>query len=66
MKIDWKLIWESAKEPLREIVLAVIPGILAYLQTIPAEWAFIFYLVLRAIDSYLHKSGIAEKGITRF
>jgi len=66
MKKHWKIIWEAVKEPLREIVLAAIPGVLAYLQTIPAEWAIILYLVLRGIDSYLHKSGVAVKGITRF
>ena len=64
--MNWKLIWEAAKEPLREIVLAIIPGILAYLETIPAEWAFVLYLVLRGIDKYLHNSGIVEKGLTRF
>ncbi len=62
----WKVIWEALKEPLREIVLAAIPGILVYLQTIQAEWAIVLYLVLRGIDSYLHKSGIAEKGLSRF
>ena len=66
MKIDWKMLWEAIKEPLREIVLAAIPGILAYLQTIPAEWALVLYLVLRAVDSYLHKSKILVKGLSRF
>ncbi len=66
MKKHWKVIWEALKEPLRELVLAAIPGVLTYLQTIPAEWAIVLYLVLRAVDSYLHKSGIAEKGLTRF
>ena len=72
MKINWQLVWESAKEPLREIVMAAIPGILIYLQTISATWAIILYLVLRAIDSYMHEKGKVEKddslitGITRF
>ncbi len=66
MKKFWKIVWEAIKEPAREIVLAAIPGVLAYLQTIPAEWAIVLYLVLRAVDSWLHKSGIAEKGLSRF
>mgnify|MGYP001587804097 CR=1 FL=1 len=53
--MNWKLIWEAAKEPLREIVLAAIPGILAYLQTIPAEWAVLLYLLLRGFDQYLYE-----------
>lgn len=66
------LLWESLKEPLREIVLLALPGILAYLQTIPAEWAVILYFSLRAIDSYLHQLGKLKKndvlvtGLTRF
>lgn len=66
MKIDWKIIWESAKEPLREIVLAIIPGVLAYLETIPTEWAVILYLVLRGVDKYLHEKDIVKTGIVPF
>ena len=64
--IDWDKAWEACKEPLREIVLAAIPGVLAYLEKVPAHWAAVLYIVLRVLDSYLHKTGIAEKGITRF
>lgn len=66
LKIDWKIIWEAVKEPLREIVLAAIPGILAYLETIPAEWAAVLYFVIRFLDKYLHESGKLEKGLSRF
>lgn len=72
IKVDWKIIWEAVKEPLREFVMAIIPGILAYLQTIPAEWAIILYFVIRAIDSAMHEVGKKAKddtlitGITRF
>ena len=72
MKIDWKIVWEAVKEPLREFVLAIIPGLLAYLQTISAEWAIVLYFVLRSIDAYLHEFGTAKKkevlvtGLTRF
>jgi hypothetical protein len=72
MKINWMIIWEAIKEPLREFVLAVIPGILAYLQTIPAEWAIVIYFILRSVDSYLHEKGKENEdprlitGLTRF
>lgn len=66
MKIDWKLIWDSIKEPLREIVLYAIPISLAYLEKIPDYWALIICILLRAVDKYLHKSDILEKGITGF
>jgi hypothetical protein len=70
--LDTKIIWEAVKEPLREIVMAAIPGVLAYLQTIPAEWAIVLYLVIRGIDSYLHNLGKENEnetlitGLTRF
>ena len=66
MKINWKIVWESVKEPLREIVMAIIPFVLAYLEKIPAEWAAILYLVIRAIDKYLHESKTMVKGLTGF
>lgn len=67
MKIDWKTVWEAVKEPLREILMAAIPGILAYLQTIPTEWAAVLYIVIRAVDQYLYEKGktiIPIKGAT--
>jgi hypothetical protein len=57
MKIDWTLIWEAVKEPLRELVLAAIPGLLAYLGTVSAPWAIVLYAALRTLDSYLHELG---------
>ena len=72
MKKFLVIAWKAVKEPLREIVLAAIPGVLVYLETIQAEWAIVLYLILRAIDSYLHELGKAKKssalisGITRF
>ena len=70
--MDMKVIWEAVKEPLREMVLALIPVVLAWLNTIPAQWAVALYLILRMIDSYLHELGKSENnatlttGITRF
>ncbi len=64
-------LWEAAKEPLRLVVLASIPVLLAYLGTISAEWAGVLIVVLRLIDSIMHEVGKVEKnelktGITRF
>lgn len=67
-----KILWEAIKEPLREIVLAAIPGVLAYLGTLNAQWAVVLYFVLRSVDSYLHELGKVKEneklitGLTRF
>jgi len=65
-------LWKAIKEPLRLLVLAVIPVLLAYLGKISAEWAGILILVLKLIDQVLHEVGKeTEKeslvtGLTRF
>lgn len=69
-----KQLFEAIKEPLRLLVLAVIPFALAYLQIIPNQWAIFATLVLRGIDRFLHEWGKREgnintnliKGLTRF
>ena len=69
-----KELWEAVKEPLRLLVLAVIPFALAYLNTISYQWATIALLVLRGLDKFLHEVGKKEgsintnlvKGLTRF
>jgi hypothetical protein len=67
-----KPVWEATKEPLRLLVLAVIPFILVYFQAINAQWAVLITVVLRYIDKLLHEYGkendnlSLEKGITRF
>jgi hypothetical protein len=71
MKELWTAVWEAAKEPLRLVVIAVIPVLLVYLGTISAEWAGALIVVLRLIDSILHEVGKVEKngletGLTRF
>lgn len=72
MKFDWKVLWEAVKEPLRLLVLAVIPFAVAYFASLPYEWAGIALLVLRFIDKYLYELGKAtnnpklEAGLTRF
>lgn len=60
--------WEATKEPLRFIVLAVIPFIIAELAGISENWAIVATLILRGIDSYLHSKepeGVSG-GLTRF
>lgn len=54
---DKNALWEAIKEPLRLLVLAVIPFLLAYLGTISAEWAITLVVVLRFIDKLLHELG---------
>jgi hypothetical protein len=65
-------IWEAIKDPLRLLVLAIIPFGLDYLGVINTQWAIIATLVLKAIDKYLHRVGeengddVLSKGLTRF
>jgi hypothetical protein len=67
-----KAIWEAVKEPLRILVLAVIPVILTYLEVINTQWAIIIVAALRLLDKILHDIGkvteneVLEKGITQF
>lgn len=65
-------IWEATKDPLRLLVLAIIPFILVYFETISAPWAVIITVALKYIDKILHEIGKETenetliKGITRF
>lgn len=67
-----KSLLEAAKEPLRLLLLAIIPVLLAYFETISYEWAGILVLVLRLADKVLHEVGkatdneVLKRGITRF
>ena len=68
----WAAVWEAAKEPLRLVVLAIIPVLLVYFGTINTQWAAAIIVILRLIDSVLHELGKTEKndsltlGLTRF
>ena len=70
--LEWKLVWEATKEPLRVLVLALIPFGLVYFGSLSYEWAAIIVLVLRFADKMLHELGKANedkdliKGLTRF
>lgn len=65
---DWKKLWEAAKEPLRLLVLAVIPAILTYFEVIDTSWALVITALLRFLDKYLHLQAPegTSGGLTRF
>jgi hypothetical protein len=66
--MDYNKLWEAAKEPLRYLVLSLIPVILLQLELIDTSWAVAFTLILRFIDKYLHlkaPDGVSG-GLTRF
>ena len=57
-------------DSLRIIVLAIIPVVIISLQGWTIDWRQIVIVggvaFLKFIDKFLHKSDIAEKGLTRF
>ncbi len=65
-------LWKAVKEPLRLLVLAIIPFVLAYLGTINYQWAAVITAGLKFVDKLLHEIGketdnnILMKGITGF
>jgi hypothetical protein len=72
LKIEVNPIWEACKEPLRLLVLALIPFAIAYLTELNYSWAVAATVVLRFIDKLLYEIGKAngnksiEAGLTRF
>lgn len=72
-KTEWKQpLWEAVKEPLRLLVLAVVPVLVTLVADLPKEYAAIAVLVLRFVDSWLHQIGketgnkVQVKGLTQF
>jgi len=61
MKFDWKGLWEAVKEPLRWVILAILPFAIAYFAGINYWWASGVTVILRIIDKYLHNE--APKGV---
>jgi len=67
-----KAIWEAVKEPLRLLVIAIIPIALSYFSELDYTWTAIIVLVLRLADKLMHEIGKATKnkalvrGITQF
>lgn len=65
-------LWKAVKEPLRLLVLALIPFGVAYFSELNYEWAIFAVVVLKFIDKYMHEYGkiikndLVTKGLTRF
>ena len=61
---------EALKEGGRVVALAIIPLVADSLGKGAIDWQLILVTgviaLLRFIDSWLHQSGVAEKGLTRF
>jgi hypothetical protein len=61
---------ESVKEGMRVFLMAVIPLMIVEIERGEFDFKTItiagVIAVLRFVDKYLHRSGIAEKGLTRF
>jgi hypothetical protein len=72
MSFNREAFFEAVKEPLRLLVLAVIPFLITFLTELPNEWAVGAVVVLRFLDKWMHEVGKAvdsesiSKGITRF
>ncbi len=74
--INRDILWNAVKEPLRLLVLAVVPLAVAYLTGVGTEWALALIVVLRFVDKLMHEVGkdratpegdsVLLKGITRF
>lgn len=64
---DWSPLIETSKEVGRVVLLSVISWGLAKLASLPeTETTLIGTILLRGVDKWLHESGVATKGITRF
>lgn len=46
---------EAIKEPLRLLVLAIIPFAVAWFAALPYQWAVLATVILKFIDKYLHE-----------
>ncbi len=51
---------EAIKEPLRLLVLAVIPFVITYFAELPQQWAVAAVVVLKFVDKWLHEIEIAK------
>lgn len=70
--MNTQALFEAIKEPLRLLVLALLPFTIVYLNGLSYEWVAIGVLILRGIDKFLHELGKENesdnliKGLTRF
>ena len=68
----WKILWKAAKEPLRLLVLSVLPVLITSLGDLSYWWAGVAIVLLRLLDSIIHEVGketnneTLTKGLTRF
>jgi hypothetical protein len=53
-KINWSLLWEATKLPLRVFVLGILPVAITYFTELGTEWAIIIVTPLVILDRYLH------------
>lgn len=66
--------WKAIKEPLRLLVLAILPFGIAYFAVLPYSWAVVATVILRWFDKFLHELGketekegwLGIKGLTGF
>jgi hypothetical protein len=71
-----EIIWKAVKEPLRLLVLAIVPFAITFFTEIDTQWAIGATVVLRFADKFLHEIGKEKstkkaesklvKGIVRF
>lgn len=79
MNTDTKTaLFEAAKEPLRLLVLSVLPILITYFAVLPYQWALFATLILKMVDSFMHEYNklqpvkkqneglLGEKGLTNF
>lgn len=59
--VDKKALIESIKEPLREIVMAIIPFLLVYFEKLNTPVATVLYLLIRGLDKYLFEYSKTDK-----
>lgn len=62
---------KATKEGLRYILFLIVSWIITgainyFIQVPQTETTAILVLVLRWVDKYLHESGVAESGLSRF
>lgn len=54
-KVQKEALINAVKEPLRLLVLALIPFLLSYFGAFNETWAILITLVLRGIEKYLYE-----------
>jgi len=58
--MNWKALWEAVKLPLRLLVLSIIPVLITYVASLPAQWAGFLTTILVILDKYLHEAEVAK------